>query len=36
VAGLSEHGNGHSCSIKGREFVGYLSYCQLLKDSVPC
>jgi len=37
VAGSSEHGNEHSCSIKGSEFVEYLSDCQLVKkDAAPC
>jgi hypothetical protein len=37
VAGSCEDGNEPSGSIKGGEFLGYLSDCQLLKNySVPC
>jgi len=36
VAGSWEHGNELPGSIKGGEFLGYLSYCQRLKeDSAP-
>jgi hypothetical protein len=34
VAGCCEHGNGHSGSIKGGKFFGYLSDHKLLEDSV--
>jgi len=36
VASCCEHGNEPSGTIKGREFIGYLSDCQLLKkDCTP-
>jgi hypothetical protein len=36
MAGFCENGNEPSGSIKGREFLDYLSDCQLLKkDSAP-
>jgi hypothetical protein len=33
VAGVCEHGNENSCSIKGEEFLEQLSDYQLFKDS---
>jgi hypothetical protein len=35
VAGTCEHVNEYSGSIKGGEFLDYLSDCQLIKDSAP-
>jgi hypothetical protein len=34
VAGSCENGNEHSGSIKGGEFIDYLSDCELLKKGL--